>query len=106
MGISDQTIVVSISNDAITIAIDGSKIVSTDSISNTGKQDDMNCGECRIVEGKDRLKAMMNLFKGGEDNMMTILAPINVNLINPIHIQFKTLDFEFKIEWSLLHHVQ
>jgi hypothetical protein len=58
----------------------------------------MNYGECRIVEGKDRLKARM--FKEWEDNMTNISALTTVaeNSINPIHIQFGTLDFELKIE--------
>jgi hypothetical protein len=100
MGISDPAIAVSISNDAITIVVDGYEIVSVYSISNIGKKEDMNCGECNIAEGKYRLKARMNLFKGREDNMTTISAPTTaaVNSINPIHIQFGTLDFEFKIE--------
>jgi hypothetical protein len=100
MSISDLTIVVSISNDDITSAIDGSKIVFVNSISNIGKQEDMNYGECRIVEGKDRLKARMNLFKEWEDNMTNIspLTTVAENSINPIHIQFGTLDFELKIE--------
>jgi hypothetical protein len=100
MGISDPTIAISIFNDAITTSVDGSKIVYVNSICNNGKQEDMNCGECRIVEGKDRLKVRMNLFKVGEDNITTISASttVLVNSINPIHIQFWTLYFELKIE--------
>jgi hypothetical protein len=74
MGISNPATARSISNDAITTTIDSSEIVSVNSISNIGKQEDIHCGECRIAKRKDRLKAMMNLFKGGEHNMMTISA--------------------------------
>jgi hypothetical protein len=69
MGISDPATARSISNDAITTAIDGSRIVSLNFVFNIGNQEDINCGDCKTAEGKDRLKARMNLFKGGQDNM-------------------------------------
>jgi hypothetical protein len=65
MGISDPAIAISIFNDDITTAIDGSERASVNSICNIGKQEDMNCAKCRIAEGKGRLKSRMNLFQGG-----------------------------------------
>jgi hypothetical protein len=64
-------------------------------ISNTSDEPPMKEGR-RIIS-----KPRTVLLKGGEDIMMTILAPtttIAMNSINPIQIQFGTLCFGVKIE--------
>jgi hypothetical protein len=61
-----------------------------------GTSDELPMKEAPQIISKPRTA----LLKVGEDNMTTISAPTIavVNSINPIHIQFGTLDFGLKIE--------